>query len=532
MAAVRCPGLCPHAALFVLETAAASKPLNIKDFLFVLKTSRMKPWLERAQAILRSSLSPPLHEANELDWKAALSPDKARLSDHLCAFANYPGGGYLVFGITDDGTLKGVASSDIESIVNKLANLGRDAVEPMLQLDHEGVMYEGVRLLFVHIPEALVKPVHLRSKPETESFIRSGGTTRKASRQEVGSMMLNSKTLRWEDLHSTPLLSDEEVLDALNANGILALLQKQPILNLAERLKWMNEASLIERHPSGGAYITNLGAITAARTLSTFSELTNRAARVIVYEGLNKGQFRKQVQGQLGYALSFANLIEFVSRELPASEVIEQALRKRVPLYPTLALREIIANALVHQDFTVSGSGPLIEIYDDRVEVSNPGRLLPSKSPERLIGTQPEARNEKLARAFRRYGICEEQGSGLIKAGLQVEIYGLPPIRFEQQANHFKVTLLAPRTFAQMSQTERLEACYQHAVLRYLSSSTMTNKSLRERLKMPEKQRSAVSLVIKEALDKHLIASLDPQNKSRKFSEYIPYWAAVEQNSG
>jgi len=70
-----------------------------------------------------------------------------------------------------------------------------------------------------------------------------------------------------------------------------------------------------------------------------------------------------------------------------------------------------------------------------------------------------------------------------------------------------------------------MDACYQHAVLKYLSGGAMTNKSLRERLKMPEKQRSMVSALIQEALDGKLIKAADPENKSRKFSEYVPIWA-------
>jgi ATP-dependent DNA helicase RecG len=206
--------------------------------------------------------------------------------------------------------------------------------------------------------------------------------------------------------------------------------------------------------------------------------------------------------------------------------VIEQALRQQRPVYPELALREIIANALVHQDFTVSGTGPMVEIFDDRIEISNPGRILPSKQLNRLIGTQAQSRNEKLAFTFRRYGICEERGSGLLKAGYEIETWGLPPIRFEQHGEHFKVTLFSPRTFAQMSPSERLEACYQHAVLRHFSSVAMTNKSLRERLKMPEKQRPMVSALIQEAVGIGLIVSADPENKSRKFAEYLPAWAA------
>lgn len=210
---------------------------------------------------------------------------------------------------------------------------------------------------------------------------------------------------------------------------------------------------------------------------------------------------------------------------LPQSEVIEKALRVTRMVYPEIAMREIIANALIHQDFSVSGAGPLIEIFDDRIEVSNPGGLLPSKRLDRIIGTQPESRNEQLARAFRRYKICEERGSGLLKAGLQIELYGLPPIEFTAGPNYFKVTLYSPRTFAKMSVPERLEACYQHAVLRYYSGSAMTNTSLRERLKMPEKQRSMVSVLIQDAMDRKLVKPADPANKSRKFAVYVPFWA-------
>ena len=240
---------------------------------------------------------------------------------------------------------------------------------------------------------------------------------------------------------------------------------------------------------------------------------------------LNKAKTKQEQEGTRGYAISFQGLMQFIMSLLPQSEVIEQALRKKRTVYPEIALREIVANALIHQDFSITGAGPLIEIYDDRIEVSNPGGLLPSKRLDRLIGTQPESRNEQLARAFRRYKICEERGSGLLKAGLQIELYGLPPIEFVAGPNHFKVTLYSPRTFAKMSAHERLEACYQHAVLKYYSDSAMTNTSLRERLKMPEKQRSMVSVLIQEAIDKRLVKNADPQNKSRKFAEYVPFWA-------
>jgi predicted HTH transcriptional regulator len=485
----------------------------------------MKSWVSRALGLLTASLEPPRHELNELDWKAALSPEKKRLTEHLAALANHPGGGHLVFGVDASGTPVGIDDETVDRTVTQLANLGRAALEPPLAIDHAVQDFDGVRLLFVHVPESETKPVHLRGKSLDEAFIRSGGTTRKASRQEIGTLMLNSRTPRWEELRASVLLADEQLASSLNVEPLFAMLERPRPTTPEEMLAWMAAERFIARDPAGGGYVTNLGAIAAARKLADFADLGRKLVRVIVYDGLNKAATKLEKEGTKGYAISFQGLQEFVMSLLPQSEIVEHALRKKRTVYPEIALREIIANALIHQDFSVTGAGPLIEVFDDRIEVSNPGGLLPSKQLDRLIGTQPESRNEHLARAFRRYKICEERGSGLLKAGLAVELYGLPPIDFAAEPNHFKVTLHAPRTFAKMSGRERLEACYQHAVLKHYSGSAMTNTSLRERLKMPEKQRSMVSVLIQEAIEKRLIKPADPDNKSRKFAEYVPFWA-------
>lgn len=167
----------------------------------------------------------------------------------------------------------------------------------------------------------------------------------------------------------------------------------------------------------------------------------------------------------------------------------------------------------------------MIEIFDDRIEISNPGRLLHSKKVDRLIGTNPESRNELLASSFRRYHICEERGTGFVKSVADIELFGLPPLKFEEGENHFKVTIFSPRTFANMTVQERIEACYQHATICFLSHKYMTNTSLRGRLKMPKKQSPMVSKVIRETLEAGRIKPKDPNNTSRKYNEYIPFWA-------
>ena len=489
----------------------------------------MKPWLQKAIELLDETLKPPCSEPNELDWKGTVSTDSKRLAEHLMAFANHPGGGYLVFGVNRDATLCGLSIAEIETIANTLANLGRDAVESPIQIDHQGFCFDGSDLLFVYILESAIKPVHRRGKSMDDTFIRSGGTTRRASRQEIGHMMVNSRTPRWESAHASLLMSDDEVLTQLNILPLFDMMQMNPLVRDEEKLKWMQDSGLINRQPSGGAYITNLGAISVGSELSAFPALAEKSARVITYEGTNKIKAKSDISGRRGYALSFESLLKYVIELLPKSEVIQEALRTTVSMYPPLALREIIANALIHQDFTITGSRPTISIFADRIEVANPGKLLPSKTVERIIGTHPESRNEKLANAFRLYNICEQRGSGLTRAGLQVELFGLPPIKFEEEADHFKVTLFAPKSFSKMSGSERLDACYQHALLKYVSSERMTNKSLRERLKMPEKQRSMVSRLIQEAVDRHIIAPANPHSTSKKFTEYVPAWA-VDRN--
>lgn len=482
-----------------------------------------KHWVQAALQVLDESLSPLPHEVNEIDWKTQLSDRKDRLAEHLMAFANHPHGGVLVFGVNNDGVPLGIDAQGISEAANTLANLGRDAVEPPVAIDHAAVDYRGVCVLLVRVPEQAVKPAHRRGKGLEETWIRSGGTTRKASRQEVGALMLNSATPRWEELRASPLIDLQEIRRLLDLDAIAALLQR-PLPDGDESLEaWLIDEGLTVAD-GRGYYITNFGAIAAAKRLDGFPSLDRKRVRVIRYRGTNKVETIDELAGQRGYAVGFEGLIAHLKRVLPHSEVIQQALRTQVAVYPEIALRELIANALIHQDFSISGAGPMVEIYDDRIEVTNPGALLPGKKPDRLIGTTPESRNEKLASSFRRFRICEERGTGFQKVVTAIELFGLPPLVLAPQENAFRVTIGAPRKFADMSASERIEACYQHAVLQYLSSKTLTNTTLRQRFHLHEKTRNQVTNLISDAVDAGRIRRKD-MGSGKKFAEYVPYWA-------
>ena len=154
----------------------------------------MKNWINKAIDYLDKSLGKVPQELNELDWKENLSPNNSKLKQHICAFANLPGGGFLVFGVDDKRALPiGLTREKANDIVERLSSLCRDGVDPLVSIDHSIETYRNTELLFIHIKESAVKPVHIAGKTIEDSFIRSGGTTRKASRQEIGALMLNSK---------------------------------------------------------------------------------------------------------------------------------------------------------------------------------------------------------------------------------------------------------------------------------------------------------------------------------------------------
>ena len=216
----------------------------------------MKTWLIKAVSLLGESLNPPKTELNELDWKAALSPDKKRLTEHLSAFANHPGGGFMVYGIDNAGVPQGVHAKTVETALNQLSNLGRAALEPPLSLDHAVETYGTHRLLFVHIPESPVKPVHLRGRGIEDAFIRCSGTTRIASRQEIGTMMLNSRTPKWEELRASILMSDTALASKLNTTPLFEMIGRPIPPTLEENIAWMAAEKFIIRDAAGGGHVS------------------------------------------------------------------------------------------------------------------------------------------------------------------------------------------------------------------------------------------------------------------------------------
>ena len=284
---------------------------------------------------------------------------------------------------------------------------------------------------------------------------------------------------------------------------------------------------LIHRNHSGDWDITNLGAMLFAKRLSNFETLRRKVMRVIQYRGTGRTETLKEQLGKKGYAAGFEGLMGYINGLIPSNEVIGQALRKTVPMFPKLAVRELVANALIHQDFFVTGAGPMVEIFDDRIEITNPGK--PLVDTQRFVDTAPKSRNETLASLMRRFRICEERGSGIDKVVFQVELYQLPAPLFEVPEDSTRAVLFAHKELKYMDKAERVRACYLHACLRYVMRQPMTNASLRERFGIDDKNAATASRLMSEAVETGRIVIQDPTVGTRSRC-YLPFWAASPPN--
>ncbi|OGX41733.1 MAG: hypothetical protein A3C53_08680 [Omnitrophica WOR_2 bacterium RIFCSPHIGHO2_02_FULL_68_15] len=482
-----------------------------------------KTWVTRAREALESTLAPVPHESNELDWKLTTSEDTARLVEHLSAFANHPGGGFLAFGIDATGQIQGVTDRDVAKILQKLGNAVREGLDPPQTIDHVADSRLGHEILLVCVPESQRKPVHLRGKGIEWSYLRSGGQTRKMSRQEIANAILASRQARYEELEALACQASD-VLELLDAERILQLLGVPTGGGSSAIIEQLVNQKLLYRH-NGGYAATNLGAIAAARDLRRFPGKERFPVRVVKYHGTSRIETETEKEFPAGYGVGFQALIRYIMDQLPTSEIIQDALRKNAAIYPEITIRELVANALIHRDCTITRTNPMVEIFADRMEILNPGPLLPSIRVERLIDSAPESRNELLASLMRRMGICEERGSGIDKALFAVELYGLPPLKFESGPNAFRVTLYSPKRFPRMTHGERLDACYQHCCLRFVSGEFMTNASLRRRLGLKDGQYATAWRVIEAAEDRKLIKPRDLRSASKRYASYVPFWA-------
>ncbi|WP_417312100.1 ATP-binding protein [Ectopseudomonas khazarica] len=454
--------------------------------------------------------------------------DPAEIGEYLSALSNAAAldgksNAYLLWGISNNG--HEVVGTQFDPHAARKGNEELESwllrsLSPRLHFRFHRLMVDDKPVVILEIPRATGRPTQF----EGREFIRIG-----SYKKPLKDFPDQERSL-WRIFDLTPFEA-QLAATQLSANEALALLDYPAYFDLrnlplptdqAGILARLSDEAMLVRNQAGSWDITNLGAILFAKDLHRFKSLSRKAVRVIVYEGKGRLKTLREQESYKGYACGFQDLIDYISALLPRNEVVGKAIRKDVPMYPDLAVRELVANALIHQDFSITGMGPTVEVFADRMEITNPG--VPLVSTARFLDSPPRSRNESLASFMRLVGICEERGSGVDKVVFETEFYQLPAPRFETEGHATRVMLFAHRALKDMDRNDRVHACYMHACLRCVEQDPMTNASLRERFGIEAHNSAIASRIIRDSLEAQQIKPYDPAQGNRN-ARYLPWWA-------
>jgi len=430
---------------------------------------------------------------------------------------------YMMWGIENDsheiiGTAfkPGIVKVGNEELENWLIRL----LSPKVNFCFYPLDFDELSVVLLEVGAAFRHPVRFKN----DAFVRVGSYKKKLIDHPEKERDL------WRTFDQSPFEKDiaaenvtaEDVLRLLNYPDYFYLTKLPLPENRTGILAALKAEEMIIESKSGDWNITNFGAVLFAKKLSDFSHLKRKQVRFIQYKGTSRLEAIREESSDQGYAVGYEVLVKAIMQLIPSHEIIGQAFRKEISMFPEVAIRELVANAMIHQDFHIRGTSIMVELFSSRIEITSPG--LPLVDTDRFLDYPPKSRNEAIASFMRRIGICEERGTGIDKVISQIEIHHLPAPRFETTAEHTRVTLFERRQFKHMDKAERLQACYQHAALRYVDGEYMTNTSLRERFDIAPKNSAMISRVISDAINAELVkrTNEEGETKSRK---YLPWWA-------
>jgi ATP-dependent DNA helicase RecG len=374
-------------------------------------------------------------EGQRLEFRRSL----ADLEDGVCtiaAFANAEGG-TLLFGVRADGTVSGVTlgANTREQVVNTIV----DNTDPPLYPQVEYLDVNGRTVIAVTVAAGHDRP-HLAYG---RAYRRVGAVTAQLSRDEQRRLLLESRP-RFDDQSSGASLDDidparvRRFLEMAIRRGRLPDLSAD--LPVTEALRRLKVLRVVDDHLTP----TMAGVLLFAREPQQF--VPQSVVGLARFPGTTRGTTqivdRADVEGDLAETIDRAEA--FVRRNTRIASKIYHAQRLEITEYPYPAIREAIANAVIHRDYWQAGSRAQVAIYADRIEVESPGGLLPPITVETLGHTPPVWRNPDLAGLLYRLGYIEQFGTGIERMRRDMRAHGLPEPRFEAGPGWFRVTFPGP----------------------------------------------------------------------------------------
>lgn len=341
------------------------------------------------------------------------------------AFANTKGG-IILIGVSDKGELKGAQIG--KETMNDWANQISQSTEPRIIPEIERSEIEGKNVVIIRIKEFPIKPVSVRGR----CFRRVGTSNRMMTPQEVAEMHIHSMGTSWDAFPA-----GDKTLDDINLKRVEIYIKEA---NATGRRKIEDGPAEVLKKME---FIKDGKAAWAA--ILTFGK---EAQRPLLQSAVHCGRFRvdkSQIIDDLMVETDLINQVDevmkFVTRHISVRYQFEgKPRRKEIWEYPLEALREAIINAIVHRDYTAP-SNVQVEIYDDRIEIWNPGKLLPGITIDDLYKKEHKSviRNRLIAQVFYDIGYIEKYGSGTIKIIDLCRRHGLPSPEFKEVSGGFSV---------------------------------------------------------------------------------------------
>lgn len=458
------------------------------------------------------------------------SSEPERIAIRICGLANAAAlnqrqYGYMVWGV-EDSTLDIVGTTFDPKKMKKgnedFHNWLRRMLSDNADYTFDECKIDGKKIVILSIKRAITYPVKYDNKP----YIRDQTETKPLNK------IPQLESALWKELNRTnydllPAMSDltvEDVKRLLDYEGLMKLTGNQITDNDDYLMHVICDNKVAVRQDDGNYSITTMGALLFCRSFKDFPSIERRALRIIKYSGTTSSDIAREVTEYRGYAISFEETVRAIDLVLPSREIFVNGIRHLERHFSDIALRELLVNAMVHQDLTIMGMNLAIEVFDNRVEISNPGSIMVKE--ERIIDSEPISRNESMASMMRKIGLCEELGSGWDRIVESCENYNLPIPRIRSSEYGTRVIMMDRKSLTDMSIKDRVWNCYMHTCLMFTSNSYATNSSLKLRFKLESTNSNSVliSRLIKQTQDEGLIKPMNPDSPRRNMA-YVPFWA-------
>ncbi len=369
------------------------------------------------------------HEGKTLEFKRDVSSSGPILKT-LSAFSN-TAGGKLVIGVRDRSRdIIGVA--DPLAVEEQIMNVAADGIRPQILPEVEILTHRKASVVVVTVFPGPRRPYYVDSLGrEAGTFVRVGSTNRRASSELIAELERTSRNVTF----------DEEPMIELKADDLdLDLARKR--FSHREKLghRELAALNLLARH--GHRHVPTVGAVLlfGRNRLHDFPDARIRMAR---FAGLNRASITDRVETESDPVQAIEEALAFLRRSTALGMILDGAHRRDRPQYPPVALREAVINAVVHADYSQAGSPIRIAVFDDRVEIENPGLLPFGLTIEEMQRGVSKLRNRVIGRVFHELGLIEQWGSGVRRMTQSCEDMGLRAPTFEEFGTCFRVTLYA-----------------------------------------------------------------------------------------